>query len=84
VERFLADARKIVVGDPADQRTQMGPVVSAEHRNNVEAYIQSAIDEGAQLLLGGKRPETPPLDKGCFVMPTVFGNVYPEHEDCQG
>jgi len=75
VERFLADASKIVVGDPADQRTQMGPVVSVEHRNNVEAYIQSAIDEGAKLLLGGKRPEAPPLDRGCFVMPTVFGNV---------
>jgi acyl-CoA reductase-like NAD-dependent aldehyde dehydrogenase len=75
LEKFVAGAAKIVVGDPTDQRTQMGPLVSAEHRDSVEAYIKSAIDEGANLLLGGRRPDTLPLNKGCFVMPTVFGNV---------
>jgi acyl-CoA reductase-like NAD-dependent aldehyde dehydrogenase len=75
VERFVAGAKKIVVGDPNDQKTQMGPVVSAEHRDKVESYIRSGIEQKAKLLLGGKRPETPPLDKGYFVMPTVFGEV---------
>jgi acyl-CoA reductase-like NAD-dependent aldehyde dehydrogenase len=53
----------------------MGPVASAEHRDRVEGYIKSGIEEGAKLLLGGKRPTTPPLNKGFYIMPTVFGDV---------
>jgi betaine-aldehyde dehydrogenase len=53
----------------------MGPLVSAEHRDSVEAYIDSGLNEGASLLLGGKRPDASPLDKGYFVMPTIFGDV---------
>jgi acyl-CoA reductase-like NAD-dependent aldehyde dehydrogenase len=75
VEKFVAAASKIVVGDPNDERTQMGPVVSAERRNSIEAHIKSGIEEGAKLALGGKRPTKPPLNKGYFVMPTVFTHV---------
>jgi acyl-CoA reductase-like NAD-dependent aldehyde dehydrogenase len=73
--RFVAAARKLVVGDPTDERTEMGPVVSAEHRDKVEGYIRSGKSQGARLLLGGERPTVPPLDKGYFVVPTVFGDV---------
>ncbi len=73
--RFVTAAQKLVVGDPTDARTEMGPVVSEEHRDKVEAYIRSGVSEGAALLLGGERPTTPPLNKGYFVVPTVFGNV---------
>jgi len=75
LEKVTAAARKMVVGDPADPKTQMGPLVSAEHRDKVEGYIQSAIDEGAKLVLGGKRPTAPPMNKGYFVVPTIFTNV---------
>jgi len=75
LEKYVEGAKKIVVGDPNNEKTEMGPVVSAEHRDRVEAYIQSGIEEGAELLLGGKRPEKPPLNRGYFVMPTVFANV---------
>jgi len=75
VERFVAKARKMVVGDPTDEKTDMGPVVSAEHRNRVEDYIKSGVEQGAKLVLGGERPTAPPLDKGYFVMPTVFASV---------
>ena len=75
VEKFVAGMKKIVVGDPADEKTQMGPVVSAEHRAHVEGFIKSGIDEGAKLVLGGKRPTKAQLDKGYFVMPTVFTQV---------
>ncbi|MDD5701422.1 MAG: aldehyde dehydrogenase family protein [Dehalococcoidales bacterium] len=74
-EKFVAEAKKIVVGDPRDEKTMMGPVVSLEHRDRVEGYIKSGIEEGAKLILGGQRPTTPPLDKGYYVMPTVFMNV---------
>ena len=67
--------KKVVVGDPANEKTQMGPVVSAEHRTRIEGFIKSGINEGAKLVLGGKRPTKPPLDKGYFVLPTVFTHV---------
>ena len=75
LEKFKAAAQKLAVGDPADENTQMGPLVSAEHRNRVEGYIQSAIDEGAKVILGGKRPTNPPMDKGFWVMPTIITGV---------
>jgi betaine-aldehyde dehydrogenase len=75
VDKFVAEAEKIVTGDPSDEKTFMGPVVSAEHRDRVEGYIKSGLEEGAKLVLGGKRPTEPPLNKGYFVMPTVFTGV---------
>jgi acyl-CoA reductase-like NAD-dependent aldehyde dehydrogenase len=77
VEKFIATAKKIKVGDPSDKNTVMGPVVSKEQRDRIEGYIKSAIDEGAKLVLGGKRPTTPPLNKGYYVMPTVFTDLTP-------
>ncbi len=75
VDKFVAGAKKIVTGDPTDEKTSMGPVISAGHRDKVEGYIKSGIKEGAKLVLGGKRPTKPPLDKGYYVMPTVFTDV---------
>ena len=75
VEKFVSVSKEIVVGDPADKKTFMGPVASRSHRDAIERYIQSGIDQGARLLLGGERPTAPPLDKGFYVMPTVFSHV---------
>ena len=75
VEKFVARAAKYKVGDPTRRDMQMGPVVSAEHRDRVEGYIRIGIEEGAKLVLGGERPTEPPFDKGYYIMPTVFTNV---------
>lgn len=75
VEQFIAASRAVVVGDPLDPRTTMGPVVSAEHRGSIERQIRAAVSEGATLALGGERPRLAPLDKGYFVMPTVITGV---------
>jgi acyl-CoA reductase-like NAD-dependent aldehyde dehydrogenase len=75
VDKFVAGAKNIVTGDPTDEKTTMGPVISAAHRDKVEGYIKSGIEEGAKLVLGGKRPVKPPLDRGYYVMPTVFTEV---------
>jgi acyl-CoA reductase-like NAD-dependent aldehyde dehydrogenase len=75
VSKFIERVKKAVVGDPNDEKTDMGPVVSAEHRDRVEGYIKSGIEQGAKLLLGGKRPTTPPLNKGYYILPTVLGDV---------
>ena len=78
VEAFVAAAQSIKVGDPSDKEMTMGPVASEEQRNRIEHFIQTAIDEGAKLVLGGKRPTEPPLDRGYFVMPTVFVDCTPD------
>jgi acyl-CoA reductase-like NAD-dependent aldehyde dehydrogenase len=75
IERFVAGSKKHVVGLPTDKNTQMGPVVSAAHRDKVESYFKIGVEEGAKLVLGGKRPTKPPLNKGFFIMPTVFTDV---------
>ncbi|MEO1580518.1 MAG: aldehyde dehydrogenase family protein [Pseudomonadota bacterium] len=67
-------AESIVVGDPRDETTRMGPVVSEVQFNKIQALIQKGIDEGATLVAGGVgRPDG--LASGYFVRPTVFANV---------
>jgi 5-carboxymethyl-2-hydroxymuconic-semialdehyde dehydrogenase len=82
VERELYDevvsaiaerAGNIRVGDPFDPATELGPLIHPEHHARVTAYIQSARDEGARILVGGGRPEH--LSEGNFLEPTVIGDV---------
>jgi betaine-aldehyde dehydrogenase len=75
VDRFVEGAKKFTVGDPLSEKTLMGPLVSAEHRNTVEGYIRSGVEEGAQLVLDGRGPHEAPMDRGYFIKPTVFTNV---------
>jgi betaine-aldehyde dehydrogenase len=73
--RLLAGARALRLGDPALEATQMGPLVSASHRENVERYVQLGLDEGGTLLTGGRRPKGGAgglFDAGYFYPPTVF------------
>ncbi|SFU33611.1 betaine-aldehyde dehydrogenase [Polaromonas sp. YR568] len=62
-------------GPPTDPATTMGCLVSRVQLEKVEGFIQSALDEGAQLVCGGKRPEDPSLANGFFIEPTVFSGV---------
>ncbi|MBE2277502.1 MAG: aldehyde dehydrogenase family protein [Rhodobacteraceae bacterium] len=67
-------AAAVVVGDPADSATTMGPLVSKLQWDKVQRLIQAGIDEGATLVCGGVgRPAG--LNRGWFVQPTIFGNV---------
>jgi len=69
-----AAAEKVRIGDPTEEKTQMGPLVSQAQFDKVQALIQKGIDEGATLVAGGVgRPDG--LDKGYFVKPTVFSHV---------
>jgi aldehyde dehydrogenase (NAD+) len=72
-----AGAESIIVGNPFDPATQMGPLVSALQRDRVVSYIEKGIAEGAKLIAGGP---TPPdgLDRGYYVRPTVFSETTPD------
>jgi acyl-CoA reductase-like NAD-dependent aldehyde dehydrogenase len=75
LEKFTAATQKLVVGDPNDEKTDMGPLVSAEHRDRVEGYIRSGLDDGAKVVMGGQKPTALPMKNGYFVMPTIFTNA---------
>jgi aldehyde dehydrogenase (NAD+) len=70
-DRFVALARSIRLGDPLDPTTEMGPLTSPEHRDRVLGYVKIALDEGGEILTGGKAPDEPTLKAGCYVEPTV-------------
>lgn len=63
---------RIRIGDPLDPTTNFGPLASFPHMAKVLDLIESGKREGATLLAGGHRLETPPFDKGAYVQPTVF------------
>jgi acyl-CoA reductase-like NAD-dependent aldehyde dehydrogenase len=69
VERLAKAAPTLTVGPPSARETVVGPVISAAHRERVEGYIRSGIEEGAEVIVGGERP---PLEKGFYVAPTLL------------
>jgi acyl-CoA reductase-like NAD-dependent aldehyde dehydrogenase len=69
-----ATAAKFTTGDPFDDNTRLGPLVSATQRERVRGYINKGIAEGAKLVTGGAEPPDG-LDKGYFVRPTIFSEV---------
>ncbi len=71
VEKFLAVAKTIRIGDPFDPATEMGPLTSSLHRDRVLAYCDVAREQGGEILIGGKAPAAPELAEGCYVEPTV-------------
>ena len=81
--RLLSGVRALRVGDPASETTQMGPLVSLDHRASIERYVQIGLDEGGQLLHGGTRPSGSLFDKGSYYLPTVFEGLANGARLCQ-
>jgi malonate-semialdehyde dehydrogenase (acetylating) / methylmalonate-semialdehyde dehydrogenase len=85
-DRLVEAARTMTVGDGTDPTVQMGPVISARHRDRVLGYVDQGVAEGAALVLDG-RQRTLPSD-GFFVGPSVFDGVSPQmrigHEEIFG
>jgi acyl-CoA reductase-like NAD-dependent aldehyde dehydrogenase len=69
-----AAADAFTPGDPFDEATRLGPVVSEEQRKVVRGYIEKGSEEGAKLVTGGSEPPEG-LERGYFVRPTVFSQV---------
>ncbi|PJG59386.1 NAD-dependent succinate-semialdehyde dehydrogenase [Aeromonas cavernicola] len=72
--RFVARVQELVIGHGAEQRTQIGPLISAKAMSKVQGLIDDAVSKGAELLLGG---QCHGMD-GHFLVPTVLGNITPE------
>ncbi|MDQ2983061.1 MAG: aldehyde dehydrogenase family protein [Actinomycetota bacterium] len=71
VARFSEAAGRLKVGDPLDPETQVGSLISTEHRDKVHGFVEQGREEGAELMSGGEAPE----GKGAFYPPTVLAGV---------
>ncbi len=77
-EALKAKTEQIRVGDPFDEATQMGPVISEHARSRVLEYVEVGKLEGATLLTGGGRATVPGFEGGFFLQPTIFKDVTPD------
>lgn len=74
---FLRD--RVPVGDPREGQTEVGPLISAEHRERVEGYLRRAVDGGATISFGGGRPDL----RGYYLEPALVTDVGAADEICQ-
>ncbi len=79
VEAFVDHTRRLVVGDPLESGTQMGPLISAGQRERVEQYVALARQEGGRVLTGGERPRP----RGYYLEPTIVAGLEHTARTCQ-
>jgi acyl-CoA reductase-like NAD-dependent aldehyde dehydrogenase len=72
VDALAAMMSELAVGDPAEDTTDIGPLVAQRQQQRVQGYIQAGVDEGARIVLGGKDA---PYDRGWYVRPTLFADA---------
>ncbi|MFD6277039.1 aldehyde dehydrogenase family protein [Streptomyces sp. NPDC060209] len=78
VDELVRRAQDIRLGGPFDEQARSGPLISAAHRDKVEAYVAAGLAEGAVLRCGGARPDDPALRKGFYYLPTVLDECTPD------
>jgi betaine-aldehyde dehydrogenase len=75
VSALVDGVERLRVGDPRDERSDLGPLAFAEHYERVLTYVEAGRNQGARLLTGGHRPER--HTRGYYLRPTVFADVEP-------
>ncbi len=83
MELFIDKAKQIRVGDPQLESTDMGPLISAEHRERVESYIDKGNKSGGRIVVGGGRPAGRQFANGYFLEPTVISDLQQDSEIVQ-
>lgn len=83
LDRLATAAAQIRVGDPADESTQMGPLITARHRESIERYVALGVSEGGRIRTGGVRPTGELFDKGYFYRPTIIEGLSNQAQTCQ-
>ncbi|MGI8311919.1 aldehyde dehydrogenase family protein [Saccharopolyspora hattusasensis] len=84
LERFVEHTSKLVVGNPFDPATHLGPIATARQRDSIKGFIARALAAGAQRILGDEDgPSDPALRNGYWVRPTILTEVKPDMEVCR-
>ncbi|GAA0228990.1 aldehyde dehydrogenase family protein [Metaclostridioides mangenotii] len=72
INKLVERTKKIKLGNPMDEKCQMGPICTKSHMESILDYIDSGINEGAKLVCGGKRAQGNGLENGWYIEPTIF------------
>lgn len=83
IERLAAGAAALRVGDPADERTQLGPLITPRHRDSIESYVAMGVADGGQIRTGGIRPSGELFARGNYYLPTIIEGLTNEQRICQ-
>jgi acyl-CoA reductase-like NAD-dependent aldehyde dehydrogenase len=70
---LIDEVKKLRIGDPLDEATEYGPLISAAHRERVHSFVAAAVSAGAEILIGGKQIENP--REGFYYQPTILDRV---------
>ncbi len=80
IERLANAAKKLVIGNGLNEKTQVGPLITNSHRDSVHGFTERAVREGGNVLCGGKFLTGGEYDKGNYYEPTIISNIKPSME----
>lgn len=83
MERLALGASQLTLGDPADEATQMGPLITPAHRDSVERFVKLGVEEGGQIRSGGVRPQGSLFERGNYFTPTIIEGLTNKAQLCQ-
>jgi len=80
IEKLIKAANNLKIGNGLNPDNQIGPLISAEHREKVNDFVVRAIKDGAKLICGGQKLESADLQNGYFYAPTILTDIKPQME----
>jgi acyl-CoA reductase-like NAD-dependent aldehyde dehydrogenase len=83
VGKLVKATEALKIGPSFEEGVQVAPMVHSEHRASVEAYVKLAIEEGGEILTGGKRPEGSEFENGAYYLPTIIGGLTNQARACR-
>ncbi|KXH81894.1 aldehyde dehydrogenase [Sporosarcina sp. HYO08] len=83
MEKFVAKAKQIVLGNPFDKGTHMGAIIDQGQLDTIDGFVQRAVKDGAEVLVGGKVAKPEGFENGFWYEPTIIGNVTQDMEIVQ-
>ena len=83
LDRLREFANNWRIGHPEDEKAQMGPMASFQHRDRISGYVSSAVDEGGEILFGGDAPHGPEFEEGAYFQPTIVDGLDHNARACQ-
>lgn len=75
VRRLVAATERLVVGHPFDDATQVAPLIHMDHRAEVAAHVARAVEDGAEVLAGGRAPDGSAYEAGSYYLPTILAGL---------
>ncbi|GGJ69594.1 betaine-aldehyde dehydrogenase [Anoxybacillus voinovskiensis] len=76
MEKFVEKTKKLILGNPFDQGTHVGAIISREQLEVIDGYVRSAVEEGATIVTGGKEAKVEGFENGYWYEPTIITNVH--------